>query len=57
MVLYDLLDLRLDLGGDLALGDFLEETAVGGGEVRTELAFPASDLVDGDGVELQMGRR
>lgn len=52
MVFNDLLDLRLDLGGDLTLGDLLEERAVGGGEVRTELTFPAGDLVDGDGVEL-----
>lgn len=57
MVLDDLLDLRLNLRGDLALGDLLEESALSGGEVRTELGFPAGDLVDGDGVELQVGRR
>ena len=54
MVLDDLLDLGLDLGRDRTLGDLLEETAVGGREVSTELTLPASDLVDGDGVELGM---
>ena len=53
MVLDNLLDLRLNLRGDLALGDLLEESALSRGEVSTELAFPAGDLVDGDGVELE----
>ena len=53
MVLDNLLDLRLNLRGNLALGDLLEESALSRGEVSTELAFPAGDLVDGDGVELQ----
>ena len=53
MVLDNLLDLRLNLRGNLALGDLLEESALSRGEVSTELAFPAGDLVDGDGVELE----
>ena len=52
MVLDNLLDLRLNLRGNLALGDLLEESALSRGEVSTELAFPAGDLVDGDGVKL-----
>ena len=52
MVLNHLLDLRLNLGGDGTLGDLLEERALSGSEVSTELALPAGDLVDGDGVEL-----
>ena len=53
MVLDNLLDLRLNFRGNLALGDLLEESALSRGEVSTELAFPAGDLVDGDGVELE----
>ena len=53
MVLDDLLDLGLDFGGDGASGDLGEEGLVRAGEVSTELAFPAGDLVDGDGVELE----
>ena len=53
MVLDNLLDLRLNLRGNLALGNLLEESALSRGEVSTELAFPAGDLVDGDGVELE----
>ena len=53
MVLNHLLDLRLDLRSDLALGDLLEEGTVGSSQVRTELTLPASDLVDGDGVKLR----
>ena len=53
MVLDNLLDLRLNLRGNLALRDLLEESALSRGEVSTELAFPAGDLVDGDGVELE----
>ena len=50
MVLDDLLNLRLNLGGDLALGNLLEESALSGGEMCTELGFPAGDLVNRDGV-------
>lgn len=57
MVLDDLLDLGLDLGRNRTLGDLLEETAVRGREVTAELSLPASDLVDGDGVELSNGVR
>ena len=52
MVLNHLLDLALDLGGDRTLGDLLEEGTLGRSQVSTELSLPASDLVDGDGVEL-----
>ena len=55
MVLNHLLDLRLDLRSDVALGDLLEESALSRGQVSTELTLPASDLVDGDGVELGTG--
>ena len=54
MVLNHLLDLRLDLRSDVALRDLLEESALSRGQVSTELTLPASDLVDGDGVELGM---
>ena len=53
MVLNHLLDLRLDLRGDGALRDLLEERTLGGGEVSTELTLPARDLVDGDRVKLE----
>ena len=56
MLLNHLLDLALNLGGDLALGNLLEESALSGGEMCTELGFPAGDLVNRDGVELQVGR-
>ena len=52
MLLDDLLDLRLNLGGDVALRDLLEQGTLGGGEVSTELTLPARDLVDGDRVKL-----
>ena len=52
MVLNHLLDLALNLGGDLALRDLLKERAVGGSKVGAEFTFPTGDLVDGDGVEL-----
>ena len=55
MVLNHLLDLRLDLGGDGTLGDLLQQSTLGGGEVSTELTLPARDLVDGDRVELDRG--
>ena len=55
MVLDDLLDLGLGLGGDGALGDLLQELTLGGGQVSTELLLPAGDLVNGDGVELREG--
>jgi hypothetical protein len=51
MVLNDLLDLGLQLRGNGASGDFLEESLLGG-EMATELGFPLGDLVDGDGIEL-----
>ena len=50
MVLNHLLDLRLNLGGNGTLGDLLEKSTVSGREVSTELALPAGDLVNGDGV-------
>lgn len=53
MVLNDLLDLGLDLGGDVADRDLGEELAVSRGQVSTELSLPLDDLVDGDGVELR----
>ena len=52
MVLDHLLDLALNLGGDLALRDLLEERALGGSKVRAEFTLPTGDLVDRDGVEL-----
>ena len=52
MLLDDLLDLGLDLGGDVTDGDLGEEGAVGASKVSTELSLPLGDLVDGDGVEL-----
>ena len=55
MLLNDLLDLALELGGDVASGDLLKELGLSGGQVSTELTLPASDLVDGDGVELGTG--
>lgn len=54
MLLDDALDLLLGLGGDSSLGDLSEESLLGAGEMLTELAFPADDLLNGDGVELQM---
>ena len=51
MLLNDLLDLALELGRDVALSDLGEESAVGRGQVLTELTLPLGDLVDGDGVE------
>ena len=51
MLLDDLLDLALELRGDVASGDLLKELALGGGEVSTELGLPLGDLVDGNGVE------
>ena len=52
MLLDDLLDLGLDLGGDVTDGDLGEEGAVGASEVSTELSLPLGDLVDGDRVKL-----
>ena len=51
VLLDDLLDLALELRGDVALGELGQERAVGGSEVLTELSLPLGDLVDGDGVE------
>lgn len=53
MVLDDLLDLRLELGGDVAGGNLLEERALCRRQVLAELSFPLGDLVDGDGVKLK----
>ena len=53
MFLNDLLDLGLEFRGNIASRDLLEESALGGGEVLTELSFPLGDLVDGDDVELK----
>lgn len=52
VLLDNLLDLSLDLGGDVASGDLLEEGGLLGSEVFTELGFPFGDLVDRDGVKL-----
>ena len=52
MLLDDLLDLGLDLGGDVADGELGEEGAVGASEVSTELSLPLGDLVDRDRVKL-----
>jgi hypothetical protein len=52
VLLDDTLDLLLGFGGDCALGDLGEESLLSAGEVLTELAFPAYNLVNGDGVEL-----
>jgi hypothetical protein len=51
VVLNDLLDLLLKLGGDVALRDLLEEGLLGRREVRAELSLPLGDLVDGDRVK------
>ena len=53
MLLDNLLDLRLHLGGDLALCDLFEESSLCRGQVSTELSFPLDDLFDGDGVKLE----
>ena len=52
MVLDNLLDLALNFWCDLSRRDLGEERTLGGSEVLTEFALPASDLVDGDGVQL-----
>ena len=56
MVLDDLLDLALQLRRDLAGRDLLKERALRRREVLAELALPLGDLVDGDGVELKVGK-
>lgn len=53
MLLNDLLDLGLEFRGNVTSRDLLEESALGRGEVLTELSFPLGDLVDRDDVELQ----
>ena len=55
VLLDDLLDLALELRGDVALGDFGQKGTLSGREVLTELSLPLGDLVDGDGVELRDG--
>ena len=52
MVLDNLLDLALNFWCDLSRRDLGEERTLGSSEVLTEFALPASDLVDGDGVQL-----
>ena len=56
MVLDDLLDLALQIGGDVTSGNLLEESSLRCGEVSTEVSFPFGDLVDGDGVKLMDGK-
>lgn len=53
MLLDNLLDLGLELRGNVTSRDLLEESTLGGAEVLTELSFPLGDLVDGDDVELK----
>ena len=57
MVLDDLLDLALNFWCDLARRDLGEERSLGGSERLTELGLPAGDLVDGDGVQLDVVMR
>ena len=52
MVLNILLDLGLDFWCDLTGSNLGEERTLGSGQVLTEFALPAGDLVDGDGVQL-----
>lgn len=51
MVLDDLLDLGLELGVDVALGDLGEEGGLAL-EMLTEVGLPLGDLLNGDAVEL-----
>ena len=51
MVLNNLLDLGLELRGNIASRDLLKELGLAG-EVLTELSFPLGDLVNSDGIEL-----
>ena len=53
MLLDNLPDLALKLGGDVALRNLGEEAALGGSQVLTELTLPLGDLLNGDGVKLQ----
>lgn len=53
MVLNNLLDLGLHIGGDITSGDFGEEGGLCGVQVLTELGLPLGDLVDGDGIKLE----
>lgn len=52
MLLDNTLDLLLGLGGNSALGDLGKEGLLRAGEMLTELAFPADDLLNGNGIEL-----
>ena len=52
MVLDDLPDVLLHVLGDGTLGDLGEQSLLRASKVLAELAFPANDLVNGDGVEL-----
>ena len=51
MVLNNLSDLALELGGNVALSDLGKESSLGGGKVLAELTLPLGDLVDGDRVK------
>lgn len=53
MVVNNLLDLRLKLGGDGAGGDFFQERSLRSSEVSTEFGFPFGNLIDGYGVKLE----
>lgn len=52
MLLDDLLDLLLNVTGNVSGGDGLEESDLLGGEVLTELSLPRGDLIDGNRVKL-----
>ena len=52
VVLDNLLDFTLNLGGDITLRDLLQQSSLCRGQVRTELSLPFCDLVDGNGVKL-----
>ena len=53
MLLNDALDLLLGLRRNSALGDLGKQSLLRAGEVLAELALPADDLVNGDGIELR----
>ena len=53
MILDNLLDFTLNLGGDITLRDLLQQSRLCRGQVRTELTLPFCDLVDGDGIKLR----
>ena len=55
MVLNNLLDFTLNLGGNVTLRDLLQQNRLCRGQVGAELTLPFCDLVDGDAVELRDG--